>query len=699
MINKIAAGEVIERPASVVKELMENSVDSGATRIELVIERSGTDLIQVIDNGCGISSDQLILALSPHATSKIATADDLFRIRTFGFRGEALASVAEVSQLVLRSQTQESAEGAEIRSDGGELSGPVPVGTSRGTSIEVRNLFFNVPARRKFLKSPTTEFGHISEAFNRIAIPNPAIHFVFKHNGRIVQDLPPSSQSRERIGRLFGQDIGERLIYVESHRGDISIQGFVAHPDSSRPNNSLQYIFLNHRFIRDRSLQHALTEAYRGLLPVGRYPIAFININIPPDFVDVNVHPTKLEVRFVNSSPIYSGFLGAIREEFLRSDLTSRPGVSESRPVQPSASLCVSDDREAVDPRSAVDDSVSEAMRRQVLAWSKGDLEQTQIENSRVIPADVDLPCGPISPSQSAGDVPFDEQFPPPRTTSVQRMFPMEPAESRNDSDSSLKLNRITAEPREYRPTQQDHAEPSSFADIFAAQRRAMEFENAMEHRDHVTGADETVSPESSSVPVEKLPPAKEHKPVLQIHDRYLVTQTQEGLAVIDQHALHERILYEKIKARMEAGRMDSQQLLVPEPVDLTPTELACTLENRELLAEFGLQVDSFGGNTVLVSGYPAIVRGFAPGEILMLLLNPLLESGRKPKRTDLLDEMMHQMACKAAVKAGDSLTPDDIDELLDLAQAEINVHHCPHGRPSTLVFSCSELDKMFKRT
>ncbi|MDO5565908.1 MAG: DNA mismatch repair endonuclease MutL, partial [Planctomycetia bacterium] len=688
------------------------------TRIELVIERSGTDLVQVIDNGCGIASEQLILALSPHATSKIADADDLFRIRTFGFRGEALASVAEVSQLVLRSQTEDSPEGAEIRSDGGTLSGPVPVGTSRGTSIEVRNLFFNVPARRKFLKSPGTEFGHISEAFNRVAIPNPAIHFVFKHNGRVVQDLPPASQSRERIGRLFGTEIGERLIYVESQRGDVSIQGFVAHPDCSRPNNSLQYIFLNRRYIRDRSLQHALTEAYRGLLPVGRFPIAFVNINIPPDFVDVNVHPTKLEVRFVNSSPIYSGFLGAIREEFLRSDLNSRPGIADNRPaatrqgapVSP-PSPYLSDQQDAVDPRSAMDDEASEAMRKQILSWSNGDLEQTQLASGQAVPSDIDLPSGPISPKASGdpnsndqasddpdSEVPFDSAFPPQHHAVVQQMFPMEPA-SRDYSNTSLKLNRITPVPRDQRPTQESHTEATSFEDIFAAQRRAMEFEQAMARRNTGPASDEIDASENESIPAAILPPAKEHKPVLQIHDRYLVTQTDEGLAIIDQHALHERILYEKIKARMEAGKMDSQQLLVPEPVDLTPTELACVLENRELLADFGLQVDSFGGNTVLVSGYPAIVRDTSPGEILMLLLNPLLESGRKPKRTDLLDEMMHQMACKAAVKAGDNLTPDDIDELLNLAQAELNVHHCPHGRPSTLVFSCVELDKMFKRT
>ncbi|MBQ2850947.1 MAG: DNA mismatch repair endonuclease MutL, partial [Thermoguttaceae bacterium] len=414
MINKIAAGEVVERPANVVKELVENSVDAGAKRIEIVVEKSGSDLIKIVDNGCGIAAEQLVLALSPHSTSKISEADDLFRICTLGFRGEALASIAEVSQLVLSSRTADSEAGAQIRSDGGVFDEIVPCGRPVGTTVEARNLFFNVPARRKFLKSPTTEFGHISEAVVRIALPRPDVHFILKHNGRTVYDLPATNDRKERIGRVFGADVATRLVEIESEYKNVKVTGFVGLPDLSRGSQSLQYIFLNGRHIRDRALQHALTEAYRGLLVSGRHPVAFLNIATPPDFVDVNVHPSKLEVRFVDGQAIYASVLGAIRDKFLRSDLTSRPNDAEldaaarrtqtafakdvaqerspssappNRPTSPAVSASSTSvdeptaevrelrfvpDVDSRDPIAALDESVAEERRRDVLGWLTG---------------------------------------------------------------------------------------------------------------------------------------------------------------------------------------------------------------------------------------------------------------------------------------------------------------------------------------
>ncbi|MGL6195292.1 MAG: DNA mismatch repair endonuclease MutL, partial [Thermoguttaceae bacterium] len=323
MINKIAAGEVIERPANVVKELVENSVDAGATRIDVSIEKGGTELIRVVDNGCGIAKDQLVLALSPHATSKVLETDDLFRIKTFGFRGEALASVAEISRLILRSRTAESPEGAEMRSDGGMFTEVTPCGMPVGTFLEIANLFFNTPVRTKYLRSVSTEFGHVLEAFVRIAIPKPEIHFTLRHNDKLVHELPPETEKIGRIAKLFGKEIADNLIYIESKRGEVGVSGFVGHPKISRTNNRMQYFFINGRFIRDKSLQHALTEAFRGILTVGRFPIAFLHLEMSPEMFDVNVHPTKMEVRFLDSNRVYGHFLGAIREKFLSTDLNS----------------------------------------------------------------------------------------------------------------------------------------------------------------------------------------------------------------------------------------------------------------------------------------------------------------------------------------------------------------------------------------
>jgi DNA mismatch repair protein MutL len=324
VVNKIAAGEVIERPASIVKELMENAVDAGARRIDVVAEQGGLELVRVTDDGSGIAAEQLPLAVASHATSKIRDADDLFRVRTLGFRGEALASIAEVSRLVLRSRTSEEAAGAQLEIAGGTSQGISPCGCAVGTTVEVRQLFYNTPVRRKFLRSTQTEMGHLGEAFIRVALAYPHVHCTLSHNGRSLYDLPAAGDLRDRVGAFFGHDLAADLIAVASQEDDVRLAGFVASPSHSRANARLQYLFLNGRAIRDRALQHALGEAYRGLLLTGRYPIAFLNIEMPPEAVDVNVHPTKLEVRFQESGRLYSQLLGTLRTKFLSTDLTAR---------------------------------------------------------------------------------------------------------------------------------------------------------------------------------------------------------------------------------------------------------------------------------------------------------------------------------------------------------------------------------------
>ncbi|MEC9092632.1 MAG: DNA mismatch repair endonuclease MutL, partial [Planctomycetota bacterium] len=324
VVNKIAAGEVIERPASVVKELMENSIDAGSTRIDVLIEKGGVDLIRIADNGCGIPRDELTLAIESHATSKIRDADDLFDVETMGFRGEALASISEVSQFLLRSLSEKSDSGFEITVNGGHVGDIVPCGSPQGTVIEVRNLFFNTPVRRKFLKTTQTEVGHVSEAFTRIALAFPQLHFTLTHNTRSIHDLPPTNEITSRILAFFGPEIHDSLIPISSEHDGIRISGFAVDPSHSRSHTRMQYLFLNGRHIRDKSLQHALREAYRGLLLHGRYPIAFLNLEMPADQIDVNVHPAKLEVRFQEGGRLYSQLLGTLRNHFLTTDLKSR---------------------------------------------------------------------------------------------------------------------------------------------------------------------------------------------------------------------------------------------------------------------------------------------------------------------------------------------------------------------------------------
>jgi DNA mismatch repair protein MutL len=606
LINKIAAGEVIERPASVVKELMENAVDAGASRVDVAVVSGGLELVRIVDNGCGIPTEELPLAVAPHATSKIATADDLFAIATLGFRGEALASIAEVSRLYLRSRTPDSQSGAELEVNGGQRSEVTPCGCPVGTTIEVRNLFFNTPVRRKFLRSAQTELGHVSEAFLRVALATPGVHFTLRHNDRLVLELPGSQQWLERIAGVFGRELADSLIWVESANGPVHLSGYAAHPDQSRSSNRMQYLFLNGRYIRDRALQHALSEAYRGLLMTGRYPITFLILALPPDQVDVNVHPTKLEVRFQDSGQLYSQLLSTLRTRFLSTDLTSRV-------VTPTED----------DPTSAIDEQQAIQVRQRVVDWAKGEVAAW-------------------NPGGTAGQRP--------------------PADlPKGDLGQPLELTRVN---RNW----------SSVAD----------------------GGEDAAAAETSAPPshVSNSPPSK----ALQIHNRYLVAESEEGVMVIDQHALHERILYEHLRARILAGAMESQSLLVPEAVDLSPAETAAVVENRELLAQLGMKIEPFGGDTVLLSSYPAMLANMNPVEVLHGLLEQLISGVKTPDRRDLLDELLHTIACKAAIKAGDRLSEEEITALLEQRHLINDAHHCPHGRPTALIFSREELDKQFRR-
>ncbi len=626
VVNKIAAGEVIERPASVVKELLENSVDAGAQRIEVTLGQGGTDLIRVSDNGCGIAADDLPLAVASHATSKIADADDLFRVGTFGFRGEALASIAEVSHLSIRSRPATSDSGHELSVTGGVRRDITPIGCPPGTTIEIRNLFYNTPVRRKFLRASQTEIGHCSEAFTRIAIAQPNIHFTLRHNDKLLYDLPPTANWRERIAAFFGRDLEQRLIPLDNTDGDVRLFGYAADPEHSRANNRLQYLLLNGRFIRDRSLQHALGEAYRGLLLGGRFPIAFLRLDIPAEAVDVNVHPTKLEVRFADSGRIYSLLLGTIRKKFLATDLTAR--VQSAAGTEPGA--------------DTADATATQEHRRSLVEWAKGALGQP-----RGTVAVVDSP----DDSQASLELRFEPPSGPP-----------------------LELNRLD---RSWQP-----------APLSARQHQAAEYAGHATH---------SFSP-SPPLPVTPSLPSRSHLG-FQVHNRYLITQNEDGMVVIDQHALHERILYEQLREKVLAGQMEMQRLLVPEPVTLSPTDLAAALSARDTLAQLGIEVEEFGGDTVLVSSYPAMLANLSPGEMLRQVVELLTTSHKQPERRDLLDELLHMIACKAAIKAGDHLAPEEITALLEQRHCYQDSHHCPHGRPTALVFTREELDRRFKRT
>lgn len=672
LVNKIAAGEVIERPASVVKELLENSIDAGATSIELTIEGGGMDLIRISDNGCGIEAEQMPLALASHATSKLVTADDLFDVHTLGFRGEALASIAEISYMTLRSRTADTNVGAEIQVRGGARDEVAPAGCPVGTTIEVRNLFFNTPVRKKFLRSAQTEAGHISEAFTRIALAFPHVQFKLLSGSRVTFDLPPTDSWKSRIRAFFDAEVSESLMPVESELDGVKLTGYVADPSVSRSNNRMQYLFLNGRHIRDRSLQHALSEAYRGLLMTGRFPVCFLRLEIPPTMVDVNVHPTKMEVRFLEGGKLYSQLLQTLRHEFLTTDLTARarhvPGPLPAGLREPTAT----NNEELAMPIPALADESR---------WQEHSQRMSQVPTTGRLDLKADIP--PFRPFPSCSQLGGM-----PSALSL-----VTGANSSNGSaDVSIGTNpgglsdlppipvRTTVTGDE--ANLPDGAEPwMAESEIHAPQPLADESSDLTTrvHQPHDT-------------------PSRSHLGI-QVHNRYLVTQDEQGMVVVDQHALHERILYEQLRERTENKSLESQRLLMPEPIDLTPAEAAAAIEFKDVLAKIGIEVEAFGGDTILMTSYPAMLANMRPAEVLRQVLEPLMSGGKEPSAREVLDELLHMIACKAAIKAGDRLSPEEITSLLEQRYMFQDTHHCPHGRPTALFFSREQLDKMFKRT
>jgi len=620
VVNRIAAGEVIERPASVVKELLENSVDALATRIEVDIAAGGLELIRITDNGEGMHPDDLELAVTSHATSKIRDDTDLDQVATLGFRGEALASVASVSRFHIRTRRTGLDTGRELRAEGGEIKTLHECGCQEGTRIEVHNLFFNTPARRRFLKKPSTEFGRISEQFSRIALANPTLHMVLRHNDKMVYELPVSVSQEDRIRRFFGSDIADKLIHVESETKAadgqaIRLWGFVGDPSLSKSTRKNQFLFLNGRWIQDRSLQHALGEAYRGLLMVGRHPLSFLFLEVPPHLVDVNVHPTKTEVRFQDSQSLYRQLLRTIRDRFLQLDFHADLAIPSQRQATAEPALA------------------GAAVQRELNVWA----------DSATRPAPPNIRAPTVLPERVI------EEF---------RQFP----DDLNPSSAGDGRGNPAPAPAA------DGMPPSS-----------------------VTELPDVATSSSVAVSVDEFR-------ALQVHDCYLVIAADDGIEIIDQHALHERILYEHLRIRVLDGTIERQKLLIPETIECSPVEAAVLCEYQELLQEIGFELQEFGGTTLLLESYPVLIPRGDFVRILKDFAEQLERSDGKTSRRDLLDHMLHTMACRAAIKAGQRLTQEEMHELLRQRHLVEDSHHCPHGRPTAMKLSRNMLDRQFGR-
>ncbi len=662
VVNQIAAGEVVDRPASVVKELIDNALDAKARRITVELEQGGIELVRITDDGTGIGVDDLPMAIAPHATSKIRSAEDLDHIATMGFRGEALASIASVSRLSLRSRTAADAGAHQIDIEG-DTAGPVkPAAGPVGTSVSVRNLFFNTPARRKFLRTPSTEQGHCVDMALDLAMSHPAIGFSVLCDGRRALEVPPDQSPRERVLALLGNELADEMLEVHADRFDdargVALWGLVGLPSIARATAKSQHVYLNGRPIRDKTIQHALREAYRGLIEPGRYPTAVLMIEMDPRSVDVNVHPAKSEVRFRDQSMVHSLVLRTVKDALRAADLTpavhafgrhgngapSAPGAGSFLPGPGAASPAGFD---AANSARAFADF----FKRQAptAAETRGERLNYGVVREALAPINTEIEGKPGVPSDPSGDGGLPQ---PP--------------------DEILPVSDAGETPLVAKTPLRD--DPASGGVAAVAQG-------------------ETVS--------ELSPTPRPASRLLQVHNSYIVTQDESGLLIVDQHALHERAMFEYLLLRLGEGALESQRLLMPAVVRLEPRQVTRVDDLAPLLKRLGISVEPISATDVGVHAFPSFLfeRGVDPGEFLHDLLERADADGFAPASEAAVHEVLDMMACKAAIKAGDRLSDLEIADLLKLREHVERSSNCPHGRPTSIRLTIQELEKRFGRS
>lgn len=622
--SQIAAGEVVQRPASVIKELIDNSLDAGAGRISVEVDKGGTTRMRVADDGCGISLEDLPMALRRHATSKIESASDLMAIQTYGFRGEALAAISSVAHIEIVSRLPSDRQGHRLYAVGGEVQILEPSGAPPGTTVTVSELFYNTPARRKFLKSVTTEMERINEVILRTAISWPNLHIDLMHNGKKARLLPPVPACIDRLVQLFGQDLTSELLPVDYATEQLQITGFTSRATLHRNTAADLYFFVNRRFVRDRLLLRGLMEAYKASLPQRRYPVSILFLEMDSEQVDVNVHPSKEEIRFRDERLIWSGLYSAIRDAFdsgsrkvwvdapaktdsLHREVLSPPPVSSSGPSFP-----------GVDP----------PLQQEPAVIAPSNVGSPQIQTGRS-----EVPDPGYSPPVSDAREPSEVEL--PEVAQAVQSLNRGPLVSLRKEDSSSLL----------------------------------------------TGLLE-----------------RHWRPVAQIFDSFIIAEAGEEMAVFDQHALHERLQFERLRREYAQHTINRQHLIFPVTVEIHPGRSSLLQDSLPLLDQAGLEIEPFGEGTFVVRSVPSDMKLSEVKGFLDDVLHDLADQGMVVPLSDRTERILARIACRSAIKAGDSLTYDQMKDLLDRYTDDATLATCPHGRPPIWKISRKELEKWFGR-
>jgi len=627
--QKIAAGEVVTRPESVVKELLENALDAEAQHITIILKDAGRTLIQVVDDGVGMSREDARTSIERHATSKLATIDDLERLTTYGFRGEALAAIASVSQFEMRTRIARQELGTLVEVEGSILRKCESIACDEGTSISVRNLFFNIPARRKFMKSEATEFKHVVDSVTKAALAHSDVHFIFVADGDMIFDLPASLPLPERIEQIFGGRLRGALLPIESVSPALHVTGFVSAPSFVKRVRTEQFFFVNNRPIVSRSLSYAVASSYEHLVEKGAFPSAFLYLTIDPSHIDVNVHPQKLEIKFEDERGVMEEVRRAMQETLTRATQASATeGALAPDMAMPTAI------NTGIDPaRMRFPDYASAPKKNE--EFGIRNVESSTNGNGYAKPS-----SSPAAPGPNEG------------LGTLERLF------------------------------------GAKSGDLF----RGKQIETL------VGGSPTAVSRptiERSGLAAEVL----KDRPVLwQLHNKYIFSQIKSGLMIVDQHVAHERILYERAIRSMSDNHPASQQLLFPQHLDLLPREMALVRELLPDLETIGFQLRFFGGMSIIIDGIPADVHAGREESILREVLEGYDESG-ETRTTPSRDALAATFACKAAIKAGDKLSQEEMMVLIEQLFETQMPYVCPHGRPIVIKLAIDELDRRFGRS
>ena len=620
VINKIAAGEVVERPASVVKELLENALDAGADQIQVTLRNGGKDLIAVLDNGCGMDDADTRLACCRHATSKIRDESELASISTLGFRGEALASIAAVSRFELISCADEAAGATRVVIEGGRERSVGRMGFPRGSKVTVEELFFNTPARRKFLRTTATEYQHAQSAVVNMALGHPQVQFRLIHNRKTAYSLSPCQSLEERVHQLFGRELREGMVRLEGHEGLLGYEALLSLPSSAKASRRWQFLFLNGRLIRHPGLNHAVYQAYRTLLMKDRHPAYILRLVLPPEEVDVNVHPAKTEVRLRNAQLLHTVLADRLHKGLMAA--SRRAAFGREQPVSQPLGLAAGGQKSA-------------SARGGAPPGNQLALGLPPSETGAALHESVAALEPPPALEPSAPAVPAAAPF---------------PAEI-----SGLETNPLASEGFHFQP----------------------------------------LTPAVAAAPV---PLGDEMGVLAQLAATYLLVQKGGELLIVDQHAAHERILFERYRLQFYKGHMVSERYLLPETLELSPQNAILLEQYLPQWQRMGFEIEPFGKGTYIIREVPAILAGKAVRTLVLEVLDELALFGKSGRLEEVFNEIMEKVACHGAVRAGDRLSHEEMEALVaQLAHVDIDLH-CPHGRPVWVKISAHEMEKRFKR-